>query len=244
MTSNNFLSIGQVSQMLNVSIDTLRRWDKKGYLKSQRLTPESPRRYSKASIHQFLQEKGEWLVLAEEWVRHDVSLPLPEFIHCPTRDVFTARLTKMEQVLITILHQETAAVLTALVGEIGNNAFDHNLGNWTDLPGLLFAYQTEKKQIVLADRGQGVLKTLKRVQPDLKTHKESLKTAFTKVISGRAPEIRGNGLKFVKQIVTHYPFHLCFQTGDVKLKLEKGSDFLDFQMLDFNTVGCMAIIDF
>ncbi len=36
--SNSFLTIGQVSQSLNLSVDTIRRWDKKGLIKSKRDT--------------------------------------------------------------------------------------------------------------------------------------------------------------------------------------------------------------
>lgn len=37
--------------------------------------------------------------------------------------------------------------------------------------------------------------------PDLKTEQQSLEIAFERSLSGRAPEKRGNGLKFVKRIV-------------------------------------------
>lgn len=36
--SDNFLTIGQVSKSLNLSVDTIRRWDKKGLIKSKRDT--------------------------------------------------------------------------------------------------------------------------------------------------------------------------------------------------------------
>jgi len=35
--------------------------------------------------------------------------------------------------------------------------------------------------------------------PELSTDEEAVRTAFTKVVSGRAPESRGNGLKFVRK---------------------------------------------
>ncbi|MBI2340335.1 MAG: hypothetical protein HYU99_08235 [Deltaproteobacteria bacterium] len=55
--------------------------------------------------------------------------------------------------------------------------------------------------IVIADRGQGILSSLKRVLPSLKDDQEALETAFEKKLSGRAPEKRGNGLKFVRGVI-------------------------------------------
>lgn len=45
-----------------------------------------------------------------------------------------------------------------------------------------------KRYIVLADRGLGILETLKQVRPTLKTHIEAVNVAFTEILSGRAPE--------------------------------------------------------
>ena len=47
----------------------------------------------------------------------------------------------------------------AVAGEIGNNSFDHNLGNWADMIGIFFYYDEKTHTIILADRGQGVLVT-------------------------------------------------------------------------------------
>jgi len=52
------------------------------------------------------------------------------------------------------------------------------------------------RKVVLADRGQGVLTTLKRVRRELTNSSEAIRVAFTETISGRYPETRGNGLKF------------------------------------------------
>jgi len=120
-------------------------------------------------------------------------------------------------------------LISAITGEIGNNSFDHNLGNWPDAPGTFFAYNLNKRQIVLADRGQGVLVTLKRARPGLSDHKNALRVAFTEIVSGRAPEYRGNGLKFVSNVVIDNKISLFFQTGDAQLRIQKDDSVLSIK---------------
>ena len=64
--------------------------------------------------------------------------------------------------------------------------------------GIYYGYNLEQRQIVLADRGLGILKTLQQTIPGLSGHKEALHIAFTEIVSGRAPEKRGNNLKYVR----------------------------------------------
>ena len=132
----------------------------------------------------------------------------------------------------------------AVAGEIGNNSFDHNLGNWPDIPGIFFAYDIHKRSIVLADRGLGILTTLKRVKPELNNDEKALEVAFTEILSGRAPENRGNGLKFVRKIVAENPISLLFQSGDAELTLTKDSDGLDIKHSTKPFRGCFALITF
>ncbi len=89
------------------------------------------------------------------------------------------------------------------------------------MPGIFFAYDLNRGRIVLADRGRGILATLKKVRPKLSTHQDALKIAFTEIVSGRAPEYRGNGLKFVKDVVVSSEIRLFFQTGDACIKIKK-----------------------
>jgi hypothetical protein len=102
---------------------------------------------------------------------------------------------------------------------------------------------TEKK-IILADRGLGILFTLKKVRPDLNNHKEALKVAFTETVSGRAPESRGNGLKFVRNIVMQNPIKLTFQTGDAFLELEQGKQDIEIGISKRSVPGCLAVIEY
>jgi len=126
---------------------------------------------------------------------------------CPTRDVFQARLDTLYQEAVNrkLLPEDEAALLTAVVGEIGNNCFDHNLGRWPDLIGCWFSWTYIKEEkglcVIVADRGQGILNSLMKVQPELKREDQALHLAFEKRISGRSPEQRGNGLKFVRSVI-------------------------------------------
>lgn len=140
--------------------------------------------------------------------------------------------------------KENFSLVVAVAGEIGNNSFDHNLGNWPDTPGVFFGYDIAKKIIVLADRGQGILTTLKRVKPGLDNDQDALRVAFTEILSGRAPEERGNGLKFVRKVVTENPMGLTFQTGDAELELAKDDDDLDIRKSSPRFHGCLALIKF
>ncbi len=123
-----------------------------------------------------------------------------------TRDVFRARLDRFYKDLANAeWSEEDCALLTAAIGEIGNNCFDHNLGQWHDDPGCWFEWKFIEKSsrclIVVADRGQGIFSSLSRMDRDIKTDQDAVNVAFSKILSGRSPEKRGNGLKFVRQIV-------------------------------------------
>lgn len=236
------VNIGEAAQILGVSVDTLRRWDKKGLLKSERATEKGYRFYSKKELLFFWKDL---FSLAERWVLSREGLePEPGF-YCPSNDVFQNRLVKLQNELSKLEHLKTPfPLIVALVGEIGNNSYDHNLGNWRDIPGIFFAYNLEKRIIVLADRGQGVLKTLGRVKPELKTDKEAIEIAFTKIISGRAPEARGNGLKFVRKLVLENPLHLSFISGNAQILIEQAQKNLSILETNQNIQGCIALIKF
>jgi len=236
------ISIGEAAKRLGVSIDTLRRWDKKGILKSVRASGAGYRYYLEHDLYLFI---NDLFVRAEEWVEKETGVEPVSFLYCPTRDIFDARWVKMENELAKIPSLPVHfSLITAVIGEIGNNSFDHNLGNWRDIPGIFFGYDIEKKYIVLADRGQGILKTLQHVKPELEKDAEAVKTAFTEVISGRAPEARGNGLKYVKEVVTNYPLTLLFETGDAQLTLAQGDQKLNISEKIPYIAGCLAVLQF
>ncbi len=241
--SSELITIGQASKMLGVSIQTLRRWDDVGKLSSIRKTTTGHRYYRKEDVENY--NIKNLFKLAKNWIASSLGFEPRQSFYCPDSSVFQARLSRLESELGKM--KELNAIfplITAIAGEIGNNSFDHNLGNWPDIPGIFFAYDLNKKIVVLADRGQGILKTLKRVMPNLKNHQEALYVAFTKIISGRAPESRGNGLKFVKDVVMNNKISLFFQTGDAYLKIKNKEPDLKVQKAVVNFRGCLALIKF
>ncbi len=240
--NTDLISIGEAAKKLGVSIDTLRRWDKKGLLRSFRISEKGHRYYQKDVLSFFLKDL---FTLAKNWAESEIGVEPEKDFYCQTVDVFQNRLVRMQNELMKKNDLKTPfSLLVAAAGEIGNNSFDHNLGNWSDIPGIFFGYNLNKGQIVLADRGQGILKTLSRVKPELKTDEQALRVAFTEIISGRAPEARGNGLKYVRKIVTTHPLRLLFYTGHAKLCLQQGDIDLNIIKRETHINGCMAIIYF
>ena len=124
-----------------------------------------------------------------------------------TRDVVAARLPRLKDLCQHGLSPSLLPLVIATVGEVANNSFDHNLGQWHDVPGCWCETQVTGRQlwICIADRGQGIRNSLAHVLPDLLNDQAALEAAFSQQISGRAPELRGNGLKFVKDIMMRAP---------------------------------------
>ena len=111
------------------------------------------------------------------------------------------------------------ALFTSVIGEIGDNCFTHNAPGWIDIPGCWFEWVLEGTAVrcMLADRGRGILASLQAVRPSLQTHREAMYLALTERVSGRAPEERGNGLKFVMEVLSRLPAgSFSLQSGDVK----------------------------
>lgn len=238
----SYLSISEAAKFLEVSPETLRRWDKNGKLKALRKSERGHRFYSKEDIGLFSIDLFEEAIVWSSNVEGKIP---KEGFYCQNTSVFSDRLSVLVKDLKNILDlTDFYSVIGAMVGEIGDNSFAHNLGNWPDVPGIFFAYDLNKREIVLADRGLGVFYTLKRVRPNLRDHQEALKLAFTEVVSGRAPEVRGNGLKFVRREVVASPIKLYFQTGDAKLELEQGQKELKIKKTKLFIRGCAAVIKF
>lgn len=239
--SNKFLSISQAATQLGISIDTLRRWDLSARLPSIRSGIRGHRYYKQTDIDLFTQNTR---FLVSQWIQSSTGFEPHQDFYCQTRDVFQARLENLESVLARILPASSVSLLTAVTGEIGNNSFDHNLGNWPDIPGIFYAYDQNLRRIFLGDRGQGILTTLRRVKPQLQNANEALRVAFTETISGRQPESRGNGLKFVRSVIVDQPFTLAYQTGDAQLMLNQKDVHVSIQQNDVWIRGCFAIIGF
>ncbi len=115
-----------------------------------------------------------------------------------------------------------AALLVAVIGELANNSFDHNLGKWKDLPGCLVGIDVlnDRFRISIADRGQGIANSLRRVKPGALNNDELLRVAFEERVSGRSPERRGNGLKFIrKNFIEHGGLSLVCLSSSAIYKL-------------------------
>ena len=239
MQDKDLLSIGEVAEIMGISIDTLRRLDKSGKLSSFR-SAGGHRLYSQTQIKFY---SNELAILAKDWAFNGKTFP--KNFYCPDSAVYQARLGRMQNELIDNKKEvEKPSLVGVVAGEIGINSYDHNIGNWPDLPGVFFAYNIGEGVIVLADRGQGILTTLKRAKPELNDDKEALKVAFSEVVSGRAPESRGNGLKLVREVISKNPMGLIFQSGNAVLTLIKDTSELKIDLSPDNAMGCIALITF
>lgn len=145
------------------------------------------------------------------------KVPPDASYHCPTRDIFQARLDSFLRLFLKQNNNTNeASLLVAIVGETGNNCFDHNLGRWIDVSGCWFGYdfKSTSVNVAIADRGQGILSSLKTVEPNLQDEQQAIEFAFSKAVSGRFPERRGNGLKFVRRVINANPTRGLFcQSG-------------------------------
>ena len=243
MEKNDIFGIGEASKYLNISTKTLYRWEESGKLLPSFKTEGGTRYYSKSKLDLFLNDISE---IARQWILSEKGDNiLPEY-YCKTSAVFQARLGRMYTDLEVggNLSLNTVSLIVAVTGEIGMNSFDHNIGNWPNVHGLFFAYNVDTREVILADRGQGVLTTLKRTVSILETDVDALKVAFTDVISGRHPENRGNGLKFVRKQVQEKFERIIFQSGKTEVVIENGVSDLIINDKDVSYQGCFAIINF
>lgn len=240
MENEKVLPIGETAKLLGVSIQTLRRWDEKGVLKSFRANPRGNRFYRKEDLDLFMNDLP---ALGWKWASETIPSEPPNDFYCATSDVFTVRLERLKNDLQKIkdlgVHYSILALIT---GEIGDNSYAHNLGNWPDILGIFFAYDLNRRVIVLADRGRGILETLKFIRPDLPSHNEALKVAFTEIISGRFSEQRGNGLKSVARNVVANNISLLYRTGNAQLDLCGDGELKISNSYNFH--GCYAVLKF
>jgi len=168
---------------------------------------------------------------------------LPPTQWCETKDVLRARI---DSLTIRLLHrnmeEDRVRLFDAVLSEIGSNSFDHNIGQWRDTPGVYFDSQgiDDGLLCVLADRGQGVRTTLSRVRPDLISDETALRVAFTERLSGRAPEQRGNGLKFVRAILLEDGIDLWYGSGSAIYAVAQRIE--EWLTADPPMLGCCAII--
>ena len=188
-------------------------------------------------------KKQEIIDNASEWAaKGNPKFLIPAF-YCQSRDIFQARFDHLLKTLPRELKAKNLALLLlAAIGEIGNNSFDHNLGQWRDASGIYFNFDLTSRIAALADRGQGVFATIKKVRPKVASDGQALKIAFTEIISGRYPERRGNGLKFVSKIIKENNLELRFFSGQSLILINR--DGLKIKKEKKVIPGTLAIIKF
>lgn len=240
--NKQLLTIKTAAKYLGLSEATLRRWDNAGSFKATFRSPGGHRYYSLSDLER--KTKGIFRI-AEEWARATEPFTPEQDFYCSTSDRFKARYERMANELSADpIIKDISSLISSAAGEIGNNSFDHNLGNWPDIMGAFFAYDMGKRRIVLADRGVGILATLRKAIPDLKDDKEALRVAFTEIITGRAPEHRGNGLKYVRDAIIQAKANLFFQSGDAVLEIKKCNSSFIIKNVNTSIRGCLAMIKF
>ncbi|MCL2186931.1 MAG: hypothetical protein FWB86_13935 [Treponema sp.] len=153
-----------------------------------------------------------------------------------TRDIFSARLH-------SFILREKKYLESAIIGEIGNNTFDHNYVYENNRPrGVYCNLSYNNNFIVLADYGRGIKQSLASVLSSISSDIDALEIAFTKHISGRSPEQRGNGLKFVSETIKNQDWHFFFQSGIASCLIDRNG--IIFKEKAVPLTGCLAIIDF
>ncbi len=131
------------------------------------------------------------------------NLDLHEIVHCRYADEFSARLGQFERMFRNFgLNDEDAKRALVIFGELGNNVFDHNLGNWpTNFSGSIVVAQNypqlKRIECVIADAGVGFLGSLRAAFPTLRNNLEAIQKGL-EGSTGRIGETRGNGLKTIQ----------------------------------------------
>ncbi len=164
--------------------------------------------------------KEEFELLNKVQIPENYNLNIQEISHCEYRDELDGKLEKFMEMFKNFgLNEYDARLATALVGELGNNTFDHNLGSWpTDISGCIIVaqnYPTKKKiQVAIGDPGIGFLGSLKAAFPNLKTDIEAIKKGLGGN-TGRIGELRGNGLKLIQRwTIDNFSGKLAIQSGE------------------------------
>ena len=131
---------------------------------------------------------------------------IQEILHCHFRDDFNARLESWIRRMFKNfgLNDNDEGFATAIVGELGNNVFDHNEGVWpTNVRGAIIIAQNypkvKKIDVTVADPGVGFFGSLRSVEPNPPlTDIEAIKMGL-RGITGRVGERRGDGLKIIQK---------------------------------------------
>lgn len=108
------IRIGEAAELLGISIDTLRRWDKSGEFSSVRTGSDGHRFYRFADIEFKLDSPQNQRNVAKQWVESSHGFSLDPQVHCETRDVFQARLETLQSKLGKTFSLETMSLVIAV----------------------------------------------------------------------------------------------------------------------------------
>lgn len=237
------IRIGEAASLLGVTVQTLRNWEKSGRLLANR-SEGGQRYYEMEDLRRFMLDlEG----LAWAWATSAQAPEISSEFYCERHDRFASRLEKMSTVLMQSLGEQCrdlVSLLTLIAGELGDNSFAHNVGNWPDVPGIFFSYNLDKRHIVLADRGRGILTTLRQVRPNLASDVDALYVGFTEIVSGRSPEKRGNGLKVIRRVAESNPIGLELRSGLGVVRIPQKPGPMSISMDKENVRGTYAVITF
>lgn len=172
-----------------------------------------------------------------EWFNSGIKSSYIDSNFCNTRVDFNGRLSSYTNELSSKLDTSCLYLLMASLGEIGNNSFDHNLGQWQDEMGCVFI--RNKNYAIVADRGQGIKSSLSKVYKLGPSEDSYLSVAFTKIITGRMPEKRGNGLKFVSSMLSRCNMSLICVSNNEILSI---NNFEFNEAINFNGMGTVTIV--
>lgn len=124
--------------------------------------------------------------------------------------------------------KNNAALITSSIGEIIDNAFYHNLGQWNSEFGPLVVFIAQhipdKKNINISvcDFGVGFLSTLAENYPFLKTEGEAIAVALKANTTGRINKAGGNGLVYLqKNIFNGFAGNIMIRSKNVLVAVDK-----------------------
>lgn len=124
--------------------------------------------------------------------------------------------------------KDNAALITSSIGEIIDNAFYHNLGQWNSEFGALVIFTAQhipdKKNINISicDFGVGFLNTLIGNYPFLKTEADAIAVALKANTTGRINKAGGNGLVYLqKNIFNGFAGNIMIRSKNVLVAIDK-----------------------
>lgn len=182
-------------------------------------------------FHQFLREIGyvnQANHLEQLSIPEKENLNVQEIVHCLYRDEFNVRLERFISMFQNFgLGIQDSYLATGVVGELGNNVFDHNSFSWpTNISGSIIMAQNYPKmrciEVAIGDPGIGFRGSLATAFPKLTSDIEAIRTGLAGN-SGRVGETRGNGLRLIQQwTIQNFSGMVMVQSGDGLVIVRKG----------------------